>query len=210
MEARGGRLKDETLEGELLRFSYKADDDAFAVAVLKLEGEGDEAGEKVVVGPIGHITEGQHVRLTGRWMVHTSFGRQFRVSRSLVEDPRTLKGLTVYLSSGAVKGMGPSMAARVVEAFGLETLKILEDEPARLKEVPGIGDKRMQSIAEQWRQDAASRQLHAILRGYGIGAALTRKVVETYGEDALSVITRHPYRLAAEIRGIGFKTAERV
>jgi exodeoxyribonuclease V alpha subunit len=201
-------MKDETLEGEILRFSYRAEDDAFAVAVLRVDAEGDDGGEQTVVGPIGHITEGQHVRLVGRWMLHTSFGRQFRVSRSLVEDPRTLKGLTVYLSSGAVQGMGPSMAARVVERFGLETLKILESDPTRLKEVPGIGDKRMRSIAEQWKQDAASRQLHAILRGYGVGAALTRKVVETYGDDAMSVITRQPYRLAAEIRGIGFKTAD--
>ena len=200
-------MKDEHLEGEIIRFSYKAEDDSFAVAVLQVKGDLGTV-KHTVVGPIGHITEGQHVQLTGRWMVHTSFGEQFRISRSLVEDPRTLRGLTVYLSSGAVKGMGPSMAARVVEKFGLETLKILESEPARLKEVSGIGDKRMKRIAEQWQQDAASRQLHAILRGYGIGAALTRKIVETYADDAMSIITRQPYRLAAEIRGIGFKTAD--
>ena len=137
-------MKDETLEGELLRFSYRSEDDAFAVAVL---GEPTPLGgveERQVVGPLGHITEGQHVRLTGRWMVHTHFGRQFRVSRSVVSDPRTLKGLLLYLSSGAVQGMGPGMAQRVVDQFGLETMKILEEEPERLKEVPGIGQKRME------------------------------------------------------------------
>ncbi len=199
----GGTYSD-SLEGELLGFTYRAPDGAFAVARLRAEG----VGETVVVGPIAHVQEGQHLALHGRWVDHTSFGRQFKIGRFLVEDPRTLKGLRRYLSSGAVKGLGPTFAQRVVDHFGHDTLRVIEEEPERLAEVAGIGPKRIESIVAHWERDRAHRELHAMLRGYGIGQALSARIVEEYGSEALNMVVRTPYRLAAEMRGVGFRTAD--
>ncbi|MEL6349010.1 MAG: ATP-dependent RecD-like DNA helicase [Myxococcota bacterium] len=195
---------DEQISGELLGFTFRADDRAFAVAKIRAANN----SEFIAVGPLGHVTEGQHVSLTGRWMHHDTFGRQFKVRGFLVEDPRTIRGLQLYLSSGAVPGLGKTIAKRIVEAFGLETLKILNESPGRLREVEGIGPKRLKRILSQWTKDTVGREVHATLRGYGIGDALSRRIIEHYGEDAMKVITEHPYRMTAEVRGVGFRTAD--
>ncbi|MFT4979462.1 MAG: exodeoxyribonuclease V alpha subunit, partial [Myxococcota bacterium] len=128
----------------------------------------------------------------------------------LVEDPRTLRGLELYLSSGAIPNMGPTFARRIVARFGLETLQVLNATPERLREIAGIGPKRLEQIVSHWKKDTIGREVHATLRGYGIGAAITRRIVETYADEALKVITEQPYRLAAEVRGIGFRTADTI
>ena len=197
---------DEQIAGDLIGFTYQAMDRAFAVARLRTASK----SEFIAVGPLGHLTEGQHVVLTGRWMQHDSFGRQFKVKSFLVEDPRTLRGLELYLASGAIPSMGPTFAKRIVARFGLETLKVLNETPERLREVAGIGPKRLDQILSHWKKDTAGREVHAMLRGYGIGDAISRRIVETYGDEALSVITDQPYRLAAEVRGIGFRTADQI
>ena len=196
----------ESLEGELLRFSYTTEDGAFAVARLRPAA----GGEIVVVGPLGHVTEGQHVQLSGRWMDHPSFGRQFKAEGVLVEDPRTLRGLERYLASGAVQGLGPTFAGRVVERFGLETLRVIAEEPQRLLEVEGIGHKRMETLKAQWEKDRANREVMATLRGYGIGAALANRVVERWGKESAAIVAREPFRMCAEIRGVGFRTADTI
>ena len=195
---------EERLEGELLGFTYRAADGAFAVGRLRP----DRGLECTVVGPLGHLTEGQHLQLEGAWTDNPPYGRQFKVKRFLVEDPRTLKGLERYLSSGAVRGLGPEFARRVVSTFGLETLRIIDQEPERLREVKGIGPKRLNEIKEHWARDQEHRELAVMLRGYGIGAGLVSRIVDRYGRDALNVVTRDPYRLAAEVRGVGFRTAD--
>ncbi|MCK6506395.1 ATP-dependent RecD-like DNA helicase [Myxococcota bacterium] len=197
---------EQTLEGELLRFQYQADDGAFAVARIKLAG----GGEALAVGPLGHVTEGQHLNLTGRWTEHPAFGRQFKVQGVLVEDPRTLRGLERYLASGAVQGLGPVFAQRVVEHFGLDTLRVIAEQPERLQEVEGIGKKRMEQLKAQWEKDRAHREVMATLRGYGLGAALAARIVERWGKDAAAIVAREPYRMCAEIVGIGFRTADAI
>lgn len=197
---------DAALEGEIQGFSFQAPDGGFGVGRLKTD-----AGEVVVVvGPIAHVGAGQHVVLTGRWGQHPTFGRQFRVASVLVQDPKTLHGLEKYLASGAVQGLGPTFARRVVEHFGLRTLDIIENEPTRLKEVPGIGEKRVARIVEHWETDRANREVHAVLAGHGVGQALANRIVEQFGGDTLRVLRAEPYRLAAEVRGIGFRTADRI
>ena len=196
--------QDGRLEGELHGFTYRAADGSFAVARVRVE----RGGEVTAVGPIGHVTEGQHLALEGRWIEHPQFGKQFKVQRFLVEDPRTRKGLERYLSSGAVHGLGPEFARRVVEHFGLETLRIIEEQPDRLLEVKGIGKKRLAEIVTHWERDQANRELHIMLRGYGVGPAVATRIVDAFGKDALTVLTRDPYRLAGEIKGIGFRTAD--
>ena len=130
------------IEGELLGFTFRTEDGGFSVARIRT----DDQRRIIAVGPIGHVTEGQHLILKGSWVTHASHGRQFKVKTVLVEDPRTDRGLIRYLSSGAVTGLGKEFAKRVVDAFGVDTLRIIEEEPERLREVPGIGKKRMETI----------------------------------------------------------------
>ncbi len=194
------------VEGELLGFTFRSEDGGFSVARIRTV----ERTRIVAVGPIGHVSEGQHLVLFGRWVDHAQFGRQLRVERLLVEDPRTTRGLERYLGSGAVIGMGKEFARRVVATFGLDTLQIIEEEPHRLLEVPGIGRKRMERIRDHWKADQAHRELYATLFGYGVGRALANRIVEKYGIQSAAIVQKHPYRLAAEITGVGFKTADRI
>ena len=192
------------LEGELVGFTFRSDDGAFGVARLR-----DEAGsEHVLVGPIAHLSQGVHLRVEGVRSEHPRFGTRIKVRSYLVEDPRTLEGLRRYLSSGAVKGLGKELAERVVTAFGLETLSILDRSPQRLREVPGIGPKRVERILEHWGRDRAHRELSVMLRGHGLGAAITRRVLDRYGDEAMAIVTRDPYRMAGEIPGVAFRTAD--
>ena len=199
-------MVDVRLEGELLGFSYQDERSAFAVARFELaDGE-----ELTVIGPLGTARPGQTLHLSGRWEKHKVHGQQFKVYSFLADDPRTLDGLTTYLSSGAVQGVGPELATRLVERFGLATLVVLAEQPERLQEVDGIGPARAASIREAWQTDKEDRELHAMLRGHGLKPALTRRIVERYGADALSVITRNPYRMCREVQGVGFRTADAI
>ena len=159
------------------------------------------------MGPLGHVNRGQHVVLSGRWATHPSFGRQFKVDSVLVEDPRTLTGIERYLSSGAVKGLGPTFARRVVEHFGLETLDVIEHEPERLREVSGIGASVPRSSRTGARPRPPGRTPRCAAAASG---SLANRIVEAYGGDAMAVLTREPYRLAGEIKGVGFRTADRI
>jgi len=194
------------VEGELLGFTFRAEDGGFSVARVRTE----DRVQITVVGPVGHVTEGQHLVLQGKWVDHPQFGRQLRIKSLLVEDPRTTRGLERYLGSGAVVGLGKEFARRVVATFGLDTLAVIEEEPHRLLEVPGIGRKRMERIRDHWQADLKNREVYATLHGYGIGRALANRIVEKYEDKAAGMISAQPYRLAAEIPGVGFLTADRI
>jgi exodeoxyribonuclease V alpha subunit len=200
----------ERLAGELLRFTYNTDDGGFAVAGIRVRLPDGGEEEHTAVGPIGHLSPGVHLVLEGDWKSHPRFGRNFRVKSYLVEDPQTLTGLERYLASGAVQGLGPELARRAVEKFGLDTLRVLSEEPERLREVNGIGEKRLKEIRDHWERDRTGRQLAVLLRAHGLGAAVTNRILDRYGEQALQVISQDPYRLAAEISGIGFRTADAI
>ena len=131
----------ERLEGELAAFRFQSEDGSFAVASIKTDD-----GEQTAIGAIGHLTPGAWLVLDGRWSEHPKFGKRFRVQSFLVDDPRTHRGLERYLAGGAVKGMGEVMARRAVERFGLELLRILDEDPDKLLEVQGIGRKRLTEI----------------------------------------------------------------
>jgi exodeoxyribonuclease V alpha subunit len=194
------------IEGELLGFTFRTEDGGFSVARVRTE----DKQRIIAVGPIGHVTEGQHLVLGGRWVDHASHGRQFKVESVLVEDPRTTRGLARYLGSGAVTGLGKEFARRVVEHFGIDTLAVIEEEPERLLEVAGIGRKRMERIRDHWEADQKNREVYATLHGYGIGRALAGRIVEHYGDKAPIIITKHPFQLAVDIARVGFRTADRI
>jgi exodeoxyribonuclease V alpha subunit len=196
----------ERIEGELQGFSFQAEDGGYAVGRLRPE----EGAVITIVGPIGHLPVGSHLHLEGQWSEHARFGKQFRVRSYLVEDPKTLKGLERYLASGSVRGLGVGLAKRVVDHFGLDTLRILDEEPERLREVRGIGKKRVEEVVAFWERDQAERELAVALRGYGLGAAVTQRILDKYGKDAMAVLNRDPYELAGRIRGIAFRSADQI
>jgi exodeoxyribonuclease V alpha subunit len=193
------------LDGELVGFLHQSADGSFAIARLR-----DPEGEKIAVGPIGHVAVGQSVRLTGRWTEHSRYGRRFQVERVVVEDPRTVAGIERYLISAAIPGLGDAFARRVVEHFGVETLRIIDEDPERLREVPGIGSKRLTEIKEHWARDRRNREVQATLRGFGLSQALANKVIDRYGAATLGIVQHTPYRLCAEINGVGFRTADAI
>jgi exodeoxyribonuclease V alpha subunit len=170
-----------------------------------------EDGEEItVVGPLGTARVGQTLHLSGRWDSHKVHGQQFKAFSFLADDPKTLEGLSAYLSSGAVQGIGPELATRLVDRFGLGTLRVLAEQPERLEEVQGIGPAKAAAIREAWQTDQEDRELHAMLRGHGLKPALTRRIVERYGSEALGVVLRDPYRMAREVTGVGFRTADKI
>lgn len=193
------------LEGELAAFRFQSEDGSYAVGAVKTE-----EGEQTVVGAIGHLQPGSWLQLEGRWTEHPKFGRRFRVQSFLQDDPRTHRGLERYLAGGAIKGLGAALAQRAVERFGLELLSILDSQPEKLLEVPGIGKKRLEEIEAHWEKEKAGRNLAILLRGHGVGAAVVGRILERYGKDAMRRVTADPYRLTSEIRGVAFRTADAI
>lgn len=191
------------LDGELVGFLHQSPDGSFAIARVRVGMD-----EQIAVGPIGHVAVGQTVRLSGRWADHPRFGRRFQVERAVVEDPRTVAGIERYLISAAIPGLGDAFARRVVEAFGVETLRVIDEQPERLLEVSGIGQKRLGEIKEHWARDRRNRELQATLRGYGLSQALANKIIDRYSDKTLAIVQRSPYRLCEDIVGVGFRTAD--
>jgi exodeoxyribonuclease V alpha subunit len=191
------------VEGELSDFVFRSEDGGFAVVHVTTA-----TGEVTALGALAHIKEGQRIVATGQWQQDLRFGPRFKVETVLVEEPRTLAGLERYLQ-GAVQGVGPELARRIVDHFGLDTLRVLEGDPMRLCEVDGIGPKTREKIVATWVAERAGREVEVTLRGHGIGPAAIRRVLGTFGVGALDVVTRQPYRLV-EVQGIGFRTADTI
>lgn len=195
-----------TLRGVVQSVSFTTADGTFSVAKL-LAGDGREY---TVVGDIGSTTPGEHVRVTGVWQEHKTHGRQMRAETVVPELPTTPQGIARLLGSGFVDGIGPLMAKRIVALFGSATLDVIADHPERLREVEGIGKTRAKRIQETFRARRAEVEQRAFLQAVGIGPALMNKVQRKYGEELLTVVKGEPYRLANDIPGVGFATADRI
>ena len=167
------------------------------------------AGPATVVGTVASLAEeGVFASFEGRFETHAVHGHQFRAEAFLVGSPRTEVGLVRYLSSAGVRGVGENLAGAVVETFGMDTLRILEHEPERLTEVSGIGPARATAIAERWQAEAGERAATILLRGLDLTARQTQRIRDRYGDRTVYVVTQRPYRLAMEVWGIGFRTAD--
>jgi exodeoxyribonuclease V alpha subunit len=192
------------VEGSVLRVVWSAPDTGYAVLRVQT-GE----GELVVVGALGALAEriegGEFIAFEGRFEEHLVHGRQFRATGYLQGAPQTVDGLRLYLEGAP--GIGPKLAHRIVHKFGMETFAILESHPERLAEVRGVKGK-VQEISEHWQADARDRALTIRLRGLGLASRFVDRIRRRYGERALEVVEREPYRLAEEISGIGFRTAD--
>ena len=206
----GSRDAEEVVEGTVEDVLFRSDDGGFAVIRLSAD-EGSAGAElQTAVGDLGRISPGEHVRLVGRWTRHAVYGLRFRVSSFTPTIPATERGLVRYLGSGLIPGIGPALAARLVERFGSDTLDVIATQSARLREVPGIGRQRAESIAKAVRERRVEAETMSFLHGLGLGPATARDVVRKFGADAPRVVRDDPYLVAEQIRGIGFRTADRV
>ena len=163
-----------------------------------------------MVGPLLGAQIGESLRLTGRWSSHPKYGKQFQVDSFTTVLPATIQGIRRYLGSGLIKGIGPMMAERMVAHFGTDILTIIEEQPGRLIEVHGLGPKRTQRIADAWEEQKAIKEVMVFLSGIGVSTSLAVRIYKAYADDSISVVRSEPYRLASEVWGIGFKTADTI
>ena len=196
----------ETLYGTIERFIYQSEDNGFSVFLLQAR----HSKAITVKGYIPHIQEGQEVQLQGTWVFHAKFGKQFEAHKCISSMPTTVVGLKKYLGSGLIKGIGPVYAEKLVNHFGNEILTIIDTQPERLHEVDGIGEKRINQIVEAWKDQKEISNLMVFLQERGITPALAVRIYKHYKHEALAVLHENPYRLADEVWGVGFKTADEV
>lgn len=201
-----GHGADSVLQGVLDRVVYANEDTGWSVAQLTVRGK----GKVTAVGHLAGVQPGESLRLTGRWIRDRRFGEQFRADSYLTVKPSTFVGIEKYLGSGLIQGLGPAMAKRLVQHFGLETLDVIDREPHRLAEVEGIGPVRTRRIREAWREQREIKAVMVFLQAHGVGATHAVKIYKRYGEEAIARVRENPYRLARDIWGIGFQTADRI
>ena len=195
------------LQGVVERVTYANDETGYSVVRLAVKGRLDLA---TVVGELADVNPGESLELEGAWKLHPKYGRQFEVHHYRTVLPATAEGIEKYLGSGLVKGIGPKMAERIVKKFGIDTLDVIEHEPRRLLDVLGVGPKRIAGIESAWEEQKQIRQVMVFLQGHGVRASWAVKMYKAFGDKVLDVVQEDPYRLAREIRGIGFKTADQI
>jgi exodeoxyribonuclease V alpha subunit len=195
------------LLGTIERITFSNPDNGFTVARLKVKGIQDLV---CTVGTMHGVQPGEAVRITGEWQVNPVHGRQFRVAECVISAPADLIGIRKYLESGLIHGIGKVYAEKIVEKFGLATLEIIDQQPERLIEVSGIGRKRARQIQECWSEQRAIRDVMIFLRRYGVSPAYAHRIFKVYGAETIPKLRENPFRLATEIRGIGFKSADKV
>lgn len=195
----------EKVTGYIDNFIYRNQDNGYCVLTLNTED-----GGLTCVGTLQGVVEGMNVEFTGSYTEHPSYGRQFRVESYEEKEPEDEFAIERYLGSGAVKGIGAALAARIVRKFGRDTFRIIEEEPERLAEIRGISERKAQEIAAQVEEKRGMRQAMIFLQQFGISLALAAKVYQAYGPQIYSIIRENPYRLADDIQGVGFKIADEI
>ncbi len=200
-------LPGQTLEGVLERITYHNEENGYTVARVIPRGR---SAEVTVVGKMTGINVGETLRMIGQWTTHPQYGRQFEIQSFTVQYPSTVDGIRKYLASGLIPGVGPVTATRIVDTFGIETLNIIENEPERLKEVPGIGGKRIDQISAAWEQQKQIKEIMVFLQSLDISTSMAVRIYREYGQSAFEIIHADPFRLAKDIFGIGFKTADKI
>ena len=195
----------EPLAGLVERVTYHNPDNGYCVLRVKVRGHRDLV---TVLGHAASISAGEFVQASGKWEVHREHGQQFRAAFLKSAPPSSLEGMEKYLGSGLIKGIGPVYAKKLVKAFGEAVFDVIEQQGERLIEVAGIGPKRASKIRLAWSDQKAIREIMVFLQSHGVGTSRAVRIYKTYGADAIPLVTENPYRLARDIRGIGFKTAD--
>lgn len=197
----------QSLEGTVERVTYFNAENGYSVVRLR-PVRGDDL--VTLVGNMPEVTPGETLRLRGDWVAHREYGRQFKVEHCEQVLPATVEGIRRYLGSGLIKGIGPRTADRIVATFGRDTLDVIESEPHRLREVPDIGPKRYRLICDAWETQKHIKEVMVFLQSHGVTAGLAVKIYKQYGDEALLIVRADPYRLARDIWGIGFRTADKI
>lgn len=196
-----------TVEGVIERIVYENHETHFFVARLRSQ---EQTELITVVGNLMAVSVGETVRVRGRWVENKKFGRQIRIEAYETVLPATIEGIEKYLGSGLIDGIGPVYAQRLVKAFGVETLRVIDKEPKKLLKVPGIGAKRAKQIREAWAAQKAVQSIMIFLQGHGITPGQAARIYTEYGDAAVAVLRANPYRLADDIAGIGFQGADKI
>lgn len=195
------------ITGHVERITFRSEETGFTVLQLKCRGLSDPI---CVVGSFSSINCGETLECEGNWKNHPSHGRQFECKSHSVKAPADILGMTKYLGSGLIKGIGPVFAKKIVDHFGLETLQVIEHEPERLNEIKGVGKKKRELIASCWTDQKVVRDVMIFLQGHGVSPAYAQKIFKIYGAKCVDIVQENPYRLAREVFGIGFKTADAI
>ena len=197
----------ETVEGTIEKIVFCNEDNGYTVARLIPDRRKKAV---TIVGYLADVRDGEHIRAGGTWEDNRKFGPQFKVIRYELIQPSSIEGIEKYLSSGLIKGIGPVMAERIVKRFGADTLRVIDEEPERLKRVQGIGRKTLGKIIDGWEQHKELRETMIFLQTQGISPAYATKIIREYGGSAARIVRNEPYRLAYDIQGIGFRQADSI
>ncbi len=204
----------EKLEGTIERITYQNEKTGYVIARLQPKHRASRLRGRreltTIVGEIASINPGENVVLSGEWTNHPKYGRQFKVLEYRVVCPSTTEGIRKYLGSGLIMGIGPVSAKRIVRHFALVTLEVIEHHPERLIEVEGIGPKRVEMIRKAWEEQKEIKEVMLFLQSHNISTAYAVKIYKHYGEDAIQIVRENPYRLAKDVWGIGFITADKI
>jgi len=196
-----------SLKGQIERITYTNDENGYTVAKVKVSGRKDLV---TVVGTLLIPIPGEVIEMKGNWMNHPRYGEQFKVEHYKSLVPASVYGIEKYLGSGLIKGIGPIMAGRIVKKFGEETLEVIENEIEKLAEVDGIGKKRIEMVKKAWEDQKEIREVMIFLQTHGVGSGYATKIFKQYGSRSIQVVKENPYRLATDIFGIGFISADRI
>ncbi len=195
------------IKGQIERVTYCNEENGYIVARLKAEGHLDLV---TIVGNLPGLNPGEVLKLKGEWQSHPKYGKQFKIASCETAVPATVAGIERYLSSGMIKGIGPVMARRLVSKFGTETLDVIEQDMDRLREVEGIGEKRVDMIRGAWQAQRDIREVMVFLQGHGVSPAYAVKIFKQYGKEAVAIVRENPFKLAEDVFGIGFITADKI
>jgi len=195
------------IQGQLERVTYFNEQTGYTVAKMRVKGYRDLV---TFSGNLVSVNPGEVLKLKGNWYHHPKYGEQFKVNSYVSVVPATVKGIKRYLSSGLIKGIGPVMAKRIVSIFGIATLDIIENSIDRLREVDGIGDKRINMIQDAWKEQRDIKDVMLFLQDNGISSAYATKIYKQYGQESINIVKENPYRLASDVAGIGFTTADKI
>ena len=214
---RAGRRRDDAFEldfgdpnrvaGTVERVTFHSEETGFCVLKVNAARRREPV---TVVGAAAAVGPGEFVEANGVWVNDRHYGLQFRAEHLRVVPPSTLEGIEKYLGSGMIRGIGPHFAGQLVGAFGAEVFEVIENDPDRLLELPGIGPKRKAQVVDAWAEQKAVREIMVFLQSHGVGAARAVRIYRLYGEEAVDRVRENPYRLALDVRGIGFRTADAI
>lgn len=195
------------LSGSVERITFHSKESGFCVLKVKARGHKDLI---TLTSNTAHISPGEFIEAQGIWHNNKQYGLQFKAEHLKIIPPSTLEGMEKYLGSGMIKGIGPHFAKRLIKAFGIDVFNVIELKPERLTTLEGIGKKRMQAITQAWAEQKVIREIMVFLQSHGVGTARAVRIYKTYGDNAIDKVQENPYRLAVDIHGIGFKTADTI